>query len=171
MNKKWLFIMITLYGCASTVWKNDPEIPTVPYSDQLINYEALNEEVIKSLKNYISEKLRELIDHSNNASNETYATSLRYYSKEKVRTILNVAEDQKENTQVDQIINQVRKSSFEQFLIESPEMSDDSTIYSNILLQGEDFIQARVKPKLKSFTPDTVQVWEVDFLYLGLKDQ
>ncbi|MDW3194772.1 MAG: hypothetical protein R8G66_20500 [Cytophagales bacterium] len=170
MNWRSLFFLITLSACASTVWKNDPEIPNTRYKDQLINYKSLNEEVINILKNYISEQLRELIDHSNNASNETYAKSLRYYSREKVKTILNVEEDQPESEKVDQIINQVRRSSFEQFLIESPEMGNDSALYSNILLEGKSFLKARIKPTLKPFTPDTVRVWEVDFMYLGKEE-
>ena len=167
MTWRYLIILVCLSACASTAWKNDQEVPRIKYTDQLVNYDMLNEEVIRTLKTYISGKLRELIDHSNNASNETYASSLRFYSKEKVRTILNVPDNQNEGQKVDEVIRQVSKSSFEQFLIQSPEMDQDSILYSKISLRGKDFIKARIKPRLKPFTPDTVRVWEVDFLYLG----
>lgn len=167
MTWRTLIILISLSACASTVWKNDLETPRVKYSDQLVNYEALTEEVIITLKKYISQELLELVDHSNNAANKSYTDTLRSYSKERVRAILNLDRRENESQKVDKIINEIRKTSFEQFLIKSPEIKNDSTLYSDITIDGKHFIKARIIRKLKVFAPDTLKVWEVDFIYLN----
>ena len=170
MAWKLIIIFVSLSACASTVWKNDQEAPPKPYSDRLVNYDIRNEVVRINLKKHISEKLLELIDHSNNAANESYAPSLRQFSKEKVKTMLNIGENNKGSKEVDEAINRVRKSSLKHFLIQNPELNKDSTIYSKISLEGKDFIKARIRRRQKLFLPDTVTVWEVEFVYLGLKD-
>ncbi len=170
MNWRLLCILISLSGCASTVWKNDQEQPPVRYTDQLVSYEVLTEELILTLKKHISQQLLELIDHSSNASNEAYSATLRAFSKEQVRTIMNLNNHKTTLRKVDKIISQVRKTSFEQFLIKTPEIENDSTLYSDISIDGKDFIKARIKRNLKVFSPDTLKVWEVDFMYLKSGD-
>lgn len=170
MTWRSLIILISLSACASTVWKNDLEKPPAKYSDQLVNYEVLTDEVILTLKKYISQQLLELIDHSHNASNEAYIDTLRSYSKERVRAILNLNDKEYKAKKVDEVINEFRRTSFEQLLIKNPEKENDSTLYSDITIGGKEFIKARIKQKLKVFSPDTLKVWEVDFMYLGLDE-
>lgn len=167
MNCRFIAILVFLSACASTVYKNDQETPPTRYTDQLIDYDPLTDEVIITLKKYISERLAELVDHSINATNENYAEPLRSYSKERVSKIMNVSTGKKSNEKVDDIIEKVRKSSFEEFIIGSPKFDEDSILSSNISLKGKDFIKARIKTKLRLFATDTLEVWEVDFWYLG----
>lgn len=167
MTWRSLFILVSLSACASTVWKNDQEAPPAHYADQLVDYNALTDEALLTLKKYISEMLLELIDHAKNASNQAYANELRTYSKEQVRSILNIDHKQNKSVKIDELIDEIRRSSFEQFLIQSPELDTDSSLYSNISLEGKDFIKVRIKPTLKLFAPDTLKVWKVDFWYSG----
>lgn len=167
MTWRYLFILVSLSACASTVWKNDQETPPVQYADQLVDYNALTDEALLTLKKYISGMLLELIDHAKNASNQAYANEFRTYSKERVRSIMNFDNKQNEPEKIDELIEEIRRSSFEQFLIQNPELDTDSSLYSNISLEGKEFIKARIKPTLKLFAPDTLKVWDVNFWYSG----
>ncbi len=165
-----LIIIVSLTACASTVWNNDKEAPINKrkYSDRLINYNSLSEEAISTLRQYISGKIEELIDHANNTSNEKYALELRSFSKAKIRSIMNFAQ-KNEAEKADKIIQQLQSTTLDQFVIQTPRRDPDSVLISDILLRGEEFIQARIRRNLKLFGSDTLSVWEVKLQYTGKK--
>lgn len=164
-----LTLTIAMSACASTVWKNEKEALTTVYADEVIDYFDLDDEVLFTLKNYLSGKLMLLIDHASNATNEQYSAFHRDYSKTQVSNMIHIDITEDSDQVVKEITYELKRASFDEFIIEPPVLDKDSALYYNILLRGQRFLRARIKQHLEIFEMDTLESWKVEFYYLKEK--